>query len=167
MGRGTWLGASWFFKFFSEFSKISVSQIPNPTSLQRDVCYKMKLKNGNECSLDMLSISEIRSIQRPLISQRGLLHLQETQLQPNHPQRAFSRYFQRVPNYSSNYWVYQTGAREETGNSALLGLLLYSFMILFFPLFVYFAAKQVKLPEIWPFFLYSININNLTSLNLF
>ena len=151
------------FKFFSG----AWAKIPNPTSLQRDVCYKMKLKNGNECSLDMLSISEIRSIQRPLISQRGLLHLQETQLQPNHPQRAFSRYFQRVPNYSSNYWVYQTGAREETGNSALLGLLFYSFMILFFPLFVYFAAKQVKLPEIWPFFLYSININNLTSLNLF
>jgi len=38
---------------------------------------------------------------------------------------------------------FQTGAKEETGNSALLGLLLYSFMILFFPLFVYFAAKQV------------------------
>merc|ERR1719305_1703335 len=38
---------------------------------------------------------------------------------------------------------FKTGAHEETGNSALLGLLLYSFMILFFPLFVYFAAKQV------------------------
>ena len=76
------------FKFFSG----AWAKIPNPTSLQRDVCYKMKLKNGNECSLDMLSISEIRSIQRPLISQRGLLHLQGTQLQPNHPQRAFSRY---------------------------------------------------------------------------
>ena len=45
-------------------------------------------------------LSEIRPIQRPLISQRGHLHLQGTQLQPNHPQRAFSRYFQLVPNYS-------------------------------------------------------------------
>jgi len=44
---------------------------------------------------------------------------------------------------SSSKGFFQTGAREETGNSALLGLLLYSFMILFFPLFVYFAAKQV------------------------
>jgi len=44
---------------------------------------------------------------------------------------------------ASTRGYFQTGPKEETGNSALLGLLLYSFMILFFPLFVYFAAKQV------------------------
>ena len=50
------------------------------------------------------------------------------------------------PHFANYLPLYsQTGANEETGNSALLGLLLYSFMILFFPLFVYFAAKQVSI----------------------
>jgi hypothetical protein len=38
---------------------------------------------------------------------------------------------------------FKTGKDEETGSSALLGLTLYSFVLLFFPIFVYFGAKQV------------------------
>ena len=37
---------------------------------------------------------------------------------------------------------FKTGAKEETGGNALLGLLVYSFMILFVPIFIYFGAKQ-------------------------
>jgi len=38
---------------------------------------------------------------------------------------------------------FKTGAKEETGGNALLGLLVYSFMILFVPIFIYFGMKQV------------------------
>jgi len=38
---------------------------------------------------------------------------------------------------------FKTGHNEETGNSALLGLFLYSAILFAFPLFVYFGAKQV------------------------
>ena len=38
---------------------------------------------------------------------------------------------------------FKTGQNEETGGSALLGLFVYSLVLLFLPLFVYFAAKQI------------------------
>jgi len=37
---------------------------------------------------------------------------------------------------------FKTGEKEETSGNALLGLLVYSFMILFAPIFIYFGAKQ-------------------------
>lgn len=37
---------------------------------------------------------------------------------------------------------FKTGEKEETSGNALLGLLVYSFMILFAPIFVFFGAKQ-------------------------
>jgi len=37
---------------------------------------------------------------------------------------------------------FKTSEREETGGNALLGLLMYSLILLFVPLFIYFGAKQ-------------------------
>eukprot|EP00092_Neocalanus_flemingeri_P019423 GFUD01021038.1.p1 GENE.GFUD01021038.1~~GFUD01021038.1.p1 ORF type:complete len:136 (-),score=25.79 GFUD01021038.1:354-761(-) len=42
----------------------------------------------------------------------------------------------------NNKSYFKTGENEETSGSAMLGLLCYSFMILFVPIFIYFGAKQ-------------------------
>ena len=44
---------------------------------------------------------------------------------------------------------FKTGAGEETGSSALLGLLVYSFALLFLPLLVYFGLKQALEDSDW------------------
>ena len=45
-----------------------------------------------------------------------------------------------VPNSKPGF--FKTAEKEETSGNALLGLLVYSFMILFVPIFIYFGAKQ-------------------------
>ena len=53
-------GASWVFKFFSEFLnfKWCLSQIPNHTSPQRDVCYRSSIAFLDSAALDSFEFSK-------------------------------------------------------------------------------------------------------------
>ena len=44
--------------------------------------------------------------------------------------------------HKNNKGYFKTGQNEETSGSAILGLLLYSCILLFVPIFIYFGAKQ-------------------------
>ena len=55
---------------------------------------------------------------------------------------ALSEVNESVSKSDKSRGFFKTAEKEETGGNAILGLLMYSLILLFVPLFIYFGAKQ-------------------------